>query len=381
MSNARAEVRKEWNPRVRRRAEKRLQVKIGHGGTLDPHATGVLILGIGTGTKKLSDFLNCTKSYEATMIFGVATDSYDILGNVTSTGPYAHVTREVVAKALESFRGSIMQKPPIYSAIRVQGKHLYEYARQGKEVPVEIQERPMTVSELEMMEWLPPGSHSYKWPSGQAESERKLVAEKVLNIEEETPSKSFVKSLIHNGDGVVGSPNKKRARLEQNDEEDDLVTDNRPPSKRRKEEYDHLMSGALPAPKEAQEPEPADTTATSAPAAVSSPSSSPSLPPQPPLETPTGPDGPPAVKLRMTVTSGFYVRSLCHDLALAVGSKGIMTDLIRTRQGKFRLGANVLDYDDVSKEDESVWAPKLESMLRDWQANPRFSEDNDEGSS
>lgn len=362
MSTAREELKKLRNPHKRRRAEKRLQVKMGHGGTLDPHATGVLILGIGAGTKQLPEFLNCTKSYEATMVFGVATDSYDVLGKVLSTGPYAHVTRELVENALKSFRGSIMQRPPIYSALRVQGKRLYEYAREGKEVPIEIQERPMTVSELEIMDWLPPGTHSYKWPSGQAELEEKLVAEEVLGLDHDLPADPLVVDAANGEEPETSlSANRKRTRLERDGDEDDLVADNRPASKRREGENDLLMSGGLQSPNDAEDAEPEEMTATATVASE-------------PLETPTGPDGPPAVKLRMTTTSGFYVRSLCHDLALAVGSKGIMAELVRTRQGRFRLGSNVLDYADVSKE-ESVWAPKLESMLSDWQADPKFSDD------
>jgi tRNA pseudouridine55 synthase len=75
--------------------------------------------------------------------------------------------------------------------------------------------------------------------------------------------------------------------------------------------------------------------------------------------------GPPAIRLRMTVTSGFYVRSLCHDLGAAVGSAALMAELERTRQGEFELGKNVLEYDDLEKG-EQVWAPKVEAMLDEW---------------
>ncbi|KAK3062176.1 pseudouridine synthase pus4, partial [Teratosphaeriaceae sp. CCFEE 6253] len=141
---------------------------MGHGGTLDPLATGVLILGVGAGTKALGSFLACTKSYEAVVLFGVGTDSYDTEGKVVARGAYAHVTREKVEGALGAFRGEIMQRPPIFSALRVQGKRLYEYAREGKEVPVEIQERPVTVGGVEVVEWMDGGGHGYKWPEREA---------------------------------------------------------------------------------------------------------------------------------------------------------------------------------------------------------------------
>lgn len=96
----------------KRRKDKRLQVKIGHGGTLDPLATGVLIIGVGKGTKQLQRFLECTKSYEATLLLGAATDTYDVIGRVLSKAPYSHVTKEDVETALKGFRGNIMQKPP-----------------------------------------------------------------------------------------------------------------------------------------------------------------------------------------------------------------------------------------------------------------------------
>ena len=104
-------------------------------------ATGVLIMGVGKGTKQLQGFLECTKSYEATILFGAATDTYDVLGKVLRRAEYKHVTKEGVEKALAGFRGNIMQRPPIYSALRMEGKRLYEYAREGKEIPREIEER------------------------------------------------------------------------------------------------------------------------------------------------------------------------------------------------------------------------------------------------
>lgn len=75
--------------------------------------------------------------------------------------------------------------------------------------------------------------------------------------------------------------------------------------------------------------------------------------------------GPPAVKLRMTVTSGFYVRSLSHDLGIAIGSLGMMSNLVRTRQGTFELGRNALEWEDFSRGEE-VWAPKMEALLEAW---------------
>lgn len=328
-----------------RRKDKRVQIKIGHGGTLDPLATGVLIAGVGNGTKQLQGFLECTKAYETVLLFGAATDTYDTEGKVLSKAPYAHVTREAVEKALADFRGKIMQRPPLYSALRIQGKRLYEYAREGTEVPTEIVERPVEVQSLEIVEWLEGGDHPYKWPVLKAEKEGKLVAEKVLHLKD-AQAKTRTGSLSPDG-GNKGTSLDTTTNKRPLDEEDDLVYGKRPELKRAKGDSDLLMSGAL---------QTSDGDACKVMEATASNSS----------ESPSSAKGPPAVKLRMTVTSGFYVRSLCHDLGKAVGSLGMMSGLVRTRQGHFELSKNVLDYEDLGKG-EAVWGPKVEGTLDDWE--------------
>lgn len=337
-------------------------------------ATGILIIGVGKGTKHLQDFLSCTKSYEATLLFGAATDTYDVKGRLLGKAPYAHVTREKVEEALEKFKGKIMQRPPLFSALRIQGKRLYEYAREGKEVPVQIQERPVTVEKLEIMEWLAPGSHEYKWPAEEAEQEEKEVAERVFHFGDRNIEADSTEGKKND---TQASETAKRNRLEM-DDEDGLVYDIQPPSKRREPDPEIVMSGGLLPIETPQNPQTANPstssgTAQTAPADSQSTASKtdPSAHPpasssSPPPTAPSPPsENPPAVKLRMTVTSGFYVRSLCHDLGKAVGSLGIMSELVRTRQGDYELGRNVLDYADLGKGEE-VWGPKVEGMLRDY---------------
>ncbi|KAF2396799.1 pseudouridine synthase [Trichodelitschia bisporula] len=226
-----------------RRDRKALQVKLGHGGTLDPLATGVLILGVGAGTKALGGFLQCTKRYECVVLFGAATDTYDVLGKTVARAPAGHVTRGAVEEALKRFRGEIMQQPPVFSALRVNGKRMYEYAREGGEIPT-LPERPVRVEELEFSN----------------------------------------------------------------------------------------IAGSVPA------DVPNTTEASSAPDAQTA--------------------GPPAARLTMTVSSGFYVRSLCHDVGRAVGSLGTMASLVRTQQGDFELGKNVLEWADF-EAGEDTWGPKV----------------------
>jgi tRNA pseudouridine55 synthase len=153
-----------------------LKVKLGHGGTLDPLATGVLIVGVGRGTKCLSRFLECTKTYECVVLFGAATDSYDAVGKVVSKGEYQHVTKELVEEKLAQFRGKIMQKPSIFSALKVDGKKMYEYARAGGDIP-EVPARPVEVEKLELIEWMEPGSHEFAWPKEEIDGTEKVGEE------------------------------------------------------------------------------------------------------------------------------------------------------------------------------------------------------------
>lgn len=124
------------------------QKKVGHTGTLDPNATGVLPVLLGSATKA-QDIIPChDKKYKADFKLGVATDTLDIWGEITEKKP-AGVTEEEIQSALGSFRGEIQQLPPMYSAVSVGGKRLYQYAREGKEV--ERRPRTVTVYRLELL--------------------------------------------------------------------------------------------------------------------------------------------------------------------------------------------------------------------------------------
>lgn len=125
--------------------------QIGHTGTLDPFATGVLPICIGKATR-LIEYLDDDKAYLATVQFGSNTDSYDIDGEITQTFD-KKVTQEEILTALDDFRGEIEQFPPIYSAIKVNGKKLYEYARKGEDV--EIKPRKVLIERLELKNFDP----------------------------------------------------------------------------------------------------------------------------------------------------------------------------------------------------------------------------------
>ena len=133
--------------RSRRKSKKK--IKVGHGGTLDPLAEGVLVLGIGSGTKVLKDYLSGAKAYQAKGKFGFETTTLDLEGNVTKTADFDHITHESVENSCTKFTGKIMQIPPVFSAIRKNGKRLYEHAREGKSADdVEIDPREVEVHEL-----------------------------------------------------------------------------------------------------------------------------------------------------------------------------------------------------------------------------------------
>lgn len=124
--------------------------RIGHGGTLDPMATGVLPVFVGRATRGVEFFEHAEKTYETTLRFGITTDTEDTTGKVLTERPVS-LTKEDVLGILPQFRGEIMQIPPMYSALKVNGQKLYDLARKGREV--ERQPRPITIQELELLDF------------------------------------------------------------------------------------------------------------------------------------------------------------------------------------------------------------------------------------
>mmetsp|Transcript_16076 Transcript_16076/g.25021 ORF Transcript_16076/g.25021 Transcript_16076/m.25021 type:complete len:338 (+) Transcript_16076:71-1084(+) len=138
--------------RVGSRRNKSRIIKVGHGGTLDPLATGVLVIGVGKGTKEMQGYLTGSKMYTAVGEFGFETNTLDMEGNVTKTGAFDHITMDSIDGVLPSLTGTIMQIPPIFSAIRKGGKKLYKEARAGKTADdIEIEPREVEVHLLELI--------------------------------------------------------------------------------------------------------------------------------------------------------------------------------------------------------------------------------------
>ncbi|CAI6257166.1 unnamed protein product [Periconia digitata] len=260
--------------------------KLGHGGTLDPLASGVLIVGIGRGTKHLSSYLSSTKTYETVVLFGIATSTYDIQGEEVERKSAEHITAELVRRKIsENFTGTFRQVPPVYSGLKVDGVKAVEYARLGKELPRDLVDREVCVDACEMLEFMPPNTHEFCYPAAK-EGERTVV------------------------------------------------------------------------------------------------------------------EAMPAARIRLTVSSGFYVRSFAHDLGVACGSVATMASLHRLRQGGFftpdlfstssslneddqqetveaaTAASNstqfvpAIPYADITSSEET-WAPQIRSALTTWMAqNP-----------
>ena len=129
------------------------RVKTGHAGTLDPLATGVLILCTGKATKQIESLQLHTKEYTATLQLGATTASYDKEHTVNFTYPTRHITRELILETLHRFEGDIMQVPPSYSACKVDGHRAYKLKRKGNDV--ELQAKPIRIDEIELTRFAP----------------------------------------------------------------------------------------------------------------------------------------------------------------------------------------------------------------------------------
>ncbi len=143
--------------RVRGAIQRRLgmkRFKVGHAGTLDPLATGVLLVCTGRATKRISELQEGMKEYVAEVTFGATTPSFDLEKEIDATYPWEHITREKIEEVLPRFTGHVMQVPPVFSAVKVDGKRAYSYARKGKEV--EIKAKPLEIREMEILGWEAP---------------------------------------------------------------------------------------------------------------------------------------------------------------------------------------------------------------------------------
>ena len=127
------------------------KLKVGHAGTLDPLATGVVIVCTGKQTKRIDELMNHTKEYEAVLQLGATTPSFDLEHPIDATYPTEHITRELIQQVLPTFLGEQWQVPPIYSAVKINGKRAYEYARKGQQADVEIKPKLLVIDAIELL--------------------------------------------------------------------------------------------------------------------------------------------------------------------------------------------------------------------------------------
>lgn len=130
------------------------KLKVGHAGTLDPKATGLVILCTGKFTKKIESIQAEEKEYVATIKLGATTPSYDLESEENETFPTDHISHELILEKLNNFIGEIDQVPPIFSAIKVKGKRAFNYAREGEKL--EMKSRKITIHEIEILEFNSP---------------------------------------------------------------------------------------------------------------------------------------------------------------------------------------------------------------------------------
>ena len=154
--------------------------RVGHGGTLDPLASGVLPVFLGRATRLAEYLMEYPKTYHATVELGAATDTYDAEGSVTSRSDISNITLKDVETALEKFRGEIRQRPPVYSALKQGGQPLHRLARRGQNV--EVESRPVTVYRLEIL--------AFELPR--------------LTLEVECSKGTYIRSLAHDLGAALG---------------------------------------------------------------------------------------------------------------------------------------------------------------------------------
>lgn len=143
--------------RVRGAIQRRLHVKkfkVGHAGTLDPLATGVLIICTGRATRKISELQEGMKEYVAEVTFGATTPSFDLETEIDATYPHDHISRESIECVLPQFTGKVMQVPPVFSAVKIDGKRAYSFARKGKDV--ELKPKELEIREIEILKFEAP---------------------------------------------------------------------------------------------------------------------------------------------------------------------------------------------------------------------------------
>ncbi|SCU97335.1 LAME_0F19328g1_1 [Lachancea meyersii CBS 8951] len=288
----------------KRKLRKVAKVKMGHGGTLDPLASGVLVVGVGTGTKKLSQYLSGTvKVYESEALFGVSTTSGDVEGEILSMHAVDHITMAGLKTMEQKLVGSLKQTPPIFAALKMNGKPLHQYAREGLPLPRAIEPRQVEIYDLQIFPDSLTTDHGYK-----------LLRPTTKESEETVSELSHQKNLLT--DTLYFS--KQYCESQGWDSENARVE---PPLVLSDEEMQKLVTKG-------------DEYRA------------------------------PLLHFKAKVSSGTYIRSLISDVGKAVRSSSYMVKLIRCQQQDWALEKhNVFTMEDFTENDEAVWTAVLEKVL------------------
>ncbi|AGO12162.1 AaceriAEL198Wp [[Ashbya] aceris (nom. inval.)] len=279
------------------------QIKMGHGGTLDPLASGVMIVGIGSGTKKLSEYLSGTvKTYESEALFGLSTTSGDMEGDILSETSTAHLDMSSLKTVEKKFVGALKQTPPIYAALKMNGKPLHEYAREGIPLPKSIEPRKVTIYELEIFDDSLSTEHSYQLLKPPADSVKADIEKMNANLDNDI---LYFSEEYCTSQGLDSQEAKIEPPIKLTDEERTIIN----------AKGDDYRA--------------------------------------------------PLLHFKAKVSSGTYIRSLVSDIGKAVRSSAYMVKLIRTEQQNWSLAKNnVFKLEDFTDRDEALWVPVLEKVLQ-----------------
>ncbi|KAG5359361.1 putative tRNA pseudouridine synthase 1 [Yarrowia sp. C11] len=324
-------------------------LKIGHGGALDPFATGALAIGVGTGTKELGHMTNGTsKEYIATVFMGHETTTCDREGHVVKSHDSSHITAEQIAKVLDKFRGDIKQFPPVYSSVSVDGMRLWDYARSGLSVPY-IPSRECHVDKLELISPVI-SCHTYN-PLGQANEEEMTVAAGVAKIKKDggdMTREEYEKSK--EGQPKVSKKQlKKNKKRKYNAEEVAAVV--RDPVPEVEETQTHEKS------LEEREKEYRENLAKEEVSELNKFAKE-------QVETGTFKPKTPIFQILASVSSGTYIRQLANDICEELGVSGHLVELRRTTQGSYGV-ENFFPLDLILNQPEEKWESELTKALKE----------------
>ncbi|CDO92610.1 unnamed protein product [Kluyveromyces dobzhanskii CBS 2104] len=289
----------------KRKLRKVSQIKMGHGGTLDPLASGVMVIGIGNGTKKLSEYLgNCTKVYETEALFGVATTSGDSEGDIITETSVKHLTWDDLNTVEEKFVGHLKQTPPIYAALKLNGKPLYEYAREGKALPKAIEPRQIQIHSLQLFKDSLTRNHSYPILKLKDSGDKEVLQKLNANLMED---KLYFSQEYCEKQGLKSEEAEVGAWIPLTDEERTAIYSS---------ENDLYRA--------------------------------------------------PLLHFKTSVSSGTYIRSLISDIGKALRSSSYMVKLIRCQQQEWALDrGNVFKLENFDNNDEEIWAKVLERVMEE----------------